>query len=390
MIVLKEKGEKEKMKGKTLLCLTSVALMLLGVLMIGLVGAQPTWTIGVEPSSIVDPGLGPGSTFTVEIWARNVTDLVGVEFKLGYNKTVLNATSITYGGVFGPPGDYFPLISEIYYDAGYLHYSIMEMFGQPGFDGDGRAATISFTVLSFGESVLDLYDTILGHETSGGMPHDVLDGYFSNIHKWLDYQGSLLPPGDPSDPPTTWHELYPEYCSTWSLTSWQDTGGDGLLSPCDIIDMTPIAPSGPVQWFHVEEVTVTIYIEGIKGTKYDMYVEFEGGWAEYDVPISTPLLTQWHEIYPTFSNRYRIDVWSDKDGSGNFTLADEIVLTDKATETEFGNFVVVEVSTDIIIKPITPPIAEFPLGLAMEISLIAAIAYIWLRNRRKIKPIKTI
>jgi len=389
LIVLKEEGEKKKMKRKTLLCLTSVALMFLGVFMIGLVGAQPTWTIGVEPSSKIDPGLGPGSTFTVEIWVRNVTDLVGVEFKLGYNKTVLNATSITYGGVFGPPGDYFPLISAIYYDAGYLHYSIMEMFGQPGFTGDGRAATINFTVLSFGESVLDLYDTILGIE-SGAMPHDVLDGYFSNIHKWLDYQGSLLPPGDPSDPPTTWHELYPEYCSTWSLTSWQDTGGDGKLSISDIIDMTPITPPGPVQWFHVEEVTVTLYAEGIKGSKLDIYIELEGGWPDYDVPLPDPVSTYWHEIYPTFSNRYHVDDWNDKDGSGTVTPGDEVTLTDQAPGGATTQHNVVEVSTDIIIKPITPPIAEFPLGLAMEISLIAAIAYIWLRNRRKIKPIKTI
>ena len=167
----------EKMKGKTLLCLTLVTLMLLSVFMIGPVSA-PSTTIGVEPDWIVDPGLGPGSTFTVEIWVRDVADLAGLEFHLGYDTTVLTATLIEYGDIFG--ATYFPLISEINDTEGYLHYSIMEMFGEPGFYGDGRAAIINFTVDSVGASALDLYDTKLGDSSAPPVPivHEALDGYF--------------------------------------------------------------------------------------------------------------------------------------------------------------------------------------------------------------------
>lgn len=35
---------------------------------------------------------------------------------------------------------------------------------------------------------------------------------------------------------TDWHELHPEYCQGWHLTSWEDNDDD-ILSPCDQIDM---------------------------------------------------------------------------------------------------------------------------------------------------------
>jgi hypothetical protein len=160
---------------KSLLYIWILPLLILSIAVVD-VRAQST-TIGVEPDSIVDPGLGPGSNFTVEIWVRNVTDLAGVEFKLAYNTTVLNATSIAYGDIFGPT--YFPLISEIHDDEGYVWYGFMEAFGEPSFNGSGRVAIINFTVDSLGESVLGLYDTKLGDSASPPNPiiHTVIDGF---------------------------------------------------------------------------------------------------------------------------------------------------------------------------------------------------------------------
>jgi hypothetical protein len=166
------------MKIRKALILPIIVSMLLGVVMVVPVGA-PSTTIGVEPDSIVDLGLGPGSNFTVEIWVRSVADLAGVEFKLAYNTMVLTATSIAYGDVFGPT--YFPLINEIHDADGYLHYGAMQAFGEPGV-GDGRAAIITFSVDSLGESALNLYDTKIGDSASPPVPisHDALDGYFRN------------------------------------------------------------------------------------------------------------------------------------------------------------------------------------------------------------------
>jgi len=226
------------MKRKTLLCLTIVASMLLGVFTIGPVAAATT--MGVEPDSIVNPGLGPGSTFSVEIWVRNVANLAGVEFKLGYDTTVLTATTITYGAIFGDT--YFPLISVINDADGYLHYSIMEMFGEPAFTGNGKAATITFSVDSVGESVLNLYDTILGDASSPPVQivHDPLDGYFNNM-PGVQYDLTITVQGSGTTSPTPGVHTYSEGAEVdvdaipdagWMLDHWElDTVNVGAADP---------------------------------------------------------------------------------------------------------------------------------------------------------------
>jgi len=305
---------------RKVIALFFIALMLFSIVTLNRMNAQaqePT-TIGIEPTHIVDSILVKGQNFTVEVWVRNVANLAGVAFKLGYNTTVLNATLIEYGGIFGPT--HFPLISKIYdveeyiysdvdntgtvtvgddrlnvvppyaagstvalgdvdigaslvtfmgtdapyekhqeninvnnvYDSGeyiysdrdnggtvtvgddrlnvvppyaagstvalgdvdigaslvtfksttdpfekhrenaqvnaqydpggYLHYSIMEAFGEPAFTGSGRVANITFTVDSPGESLLDLFYTYLGDELAQPIYHTTIDGYFANMY----------------------------------------------------------------------------------------------------------------------------------------------------------------------------------------------------------------
>ena len=177
MLKRKEKG---KMKGKTLLCLALVTLMLLGVFMVVPVWA-PSTTIGVEPQSIIDLGLGPGSWFTVNVAIRNVENLVGIEYKLGYDTNVLTATSIEYGGIFGDV--YIPYVANIYDADGYLYHALMEFPEDAPFTGDyGLVAIINFTVDSVGQSALHFYDTKLGMPgiPPPAIPHVALDGYFRN------------------------------------------------------------------------------------------------------------------------------------------------------------------------------------------------------------------
>lgn len=38
---------------------------------------------------------------------------------------------------------------------------------------------------------------------------------------------------------SSWHELYPEYCEEWHLSSWDDNG-NGYLDTCDVIDLTDV------------------------------------------------------------------------------------------------------------------------------------------------------
>jgi len=171
----------EKTDLKTLFVLSVTTSMLLSMFTIAPARAQAT-TLGVEPSKIIDRTLQASSTFKVEVWVRNVANLYGVEFKLGYNTSVLTATLIEYGGIFGDT--YWEWISFIDEAGGWLQYSVSEFpgSGEPPFTGDGRVANITFTVDSYGSCPLDLYETKLGDDVIPPNPieHAVIDGYFSN------------------------------------------------------------------------------------------------------------------------------------------------------------------------------------------------------------------
>ena len=253
--------------------------MLLGVVMVVPVGAQST-TIGVEPQGTIDHNLGTGSWFTVEIWVRNVADLAGVDYKLGYDTTVLTATNVAYGGIFDP--DYFPLSNQINDTEGWVFHGFMEAFGDPGFYGDGRAAIINFTVDSLGESALHLYDTKLGDSTPVPVPisHTVIDGYFSNVHMWLHSEGGLIDLSSPVG--TDWHELAPGYCNRYNITAWtSDSDSSGNLTVCDNIKLNNKTTSLEHE-YGVDEVTVTInmtYGVEVKETTTNPPSSTSGGWT---------------------------------------------------------------------------------------------------------------
>jgi len=162
-----------KMRKAFILLLT---VSVLSIVMMNPVAAQGT-TISVEPEIVYVTPV-PGSTFQIEIWVRNVVDLAGIEFKLSYNTAILTAKKIDYGGIFGVT--YFALISKIDDTAGWLHYGIMEYFGEPGFTGDGKAAIITFSVDAEGESVLHLYATRLGNSAAKIIAHTSIDGILRN------------------------------------------------------------------------------------------------------------------------------------------------------------------------------------------------------------------
>jgi N-acetylneuraminic acid mutarotase len=194
---------------------------------------------------------------------------------------------------------------------------------------------------------------------------------------------------------TQWHELWPFFCKQYHLSSWNDTGGDGVLSYCDWIDMYE-KPDGEVKWYHVEEVTITLVVRpgrdggvfGINGLAPPMYIELEGG---YNASVLTnPVCTQWHEIYPVFCKRYHLSDWVD---SGNRALdyCDSIQLTTNATEEETW-WHVEEVAIDIVVTIKPPPVGgeAYPASkmslLAPWIAVAAILAggTIWyvLRRRR--------
>jgi hypothetical protein len=183
---------------------------------------------------------------------------------------------------------------------------------------------------------------------------------------------------------TQWHELYPLFCREYHLGSWNDTNGDGFLSPSDQIDMYQ-KPDGEVRWYHVDEVTITLFLTPLERGE-PMYIEYEGG---YNLTIlKNPVGTQWHEIYPVFCREYELMEW---DPRVELDFCYEILLRDKETGLD-SNWHVEEVAVDIVVTIKPPPVGgeAYPVNKAsllapwIAVGVVLAGGAIWyvLRRRR--------
>jgi len=132
-----------------------------------------------------------------------------------------------------------------------------------GAGGSGKLCTLGFLPLSeTGYSLIDIfYDETM--DAKYYQPGDVRnavdfvdDGHYNAppLYRAYDctYVGSAsFPDGDPTG--SEWHEVEPEPCTYWEMTSWTDNG-DGKLSVSDQFELTPVV-GGPTKEFHVEWVS---------------------------------------------------------------------------------------------------------------------------------------
>jgi len=131
---------------------------------------------------------------------------------------------------------------------------------------------------------------------------------------------------------TYWHELYPDYCESWNLTNWEDTGEPiGELSLFDQINMTN-KDTGETYWGHVDRVTITLSLTSHPEPIQEMHVEFEG---DYDLGVLLePLGTEWQEIHPNYSRIYFLSALTDSGIMPELDSGDLVGLTDLDTSVE--------------------------------------------------------
>jgi len=238
-------------------------------------------------------------------------------------------------------------------------------------------------------SLLHLFDCY--YTTPDGVKHPVdivKDGHYGTPPPQFYMSGPPavnFKPATITDPiGTAWHELYPNYCHNWDLTSFNDNG-DGYLSASDQIDM--MNETGWTYWFHVDIVTVTIhwtFKEGPEGPETgELGVAEPAELTEYT--IENPIGTAWHQIYPVYCKDFVITSWIDNDDSGTFNPSDQFdfeYLGEGVTNWAHLD----EVTTDMTLSQKGEPegpTPEFPLGLEIMMMIAAAmpIVYIW-RTRK--------
>jgi len=137
----------------------------------------PTSKVYVDPSRIVDPLLIPCNNFTVNINIGDATDLYSFEFKLGFDKNILNVVEVLTGDFFPP------VVPTVTIDnvVGYMWFSASLSPPESPKNGDGTLAVVKFHVENSGASDLSLYDVQLKDQADQPLPHETSDGYFNNV-----------------------------------------------------------------------------------------------------------------------------------------------------------------------------------------------------------------
>lgn len=137
----------------------------------------PLSKLYVEPTSILDPTLVPGKTFTINISIANATDLYGFEFKLSYNTSILDGKDVTIPPFLQEP---VSVVKEINKTLGFVWVKVTSTAAEPVSES-GTLATITFEVIGEGSCVIDLYETKLLDFAGESIKHAVEDGRFTNM-----------------------------------------------------------------------------------------------------------------------------------------------------------------------------------------------------------------
>jgi len=150
--------------------------------------AAPTTTLYIDPSSIVDPNLLPGTPLTFFIKVGNILDLFAWQIKLYFNPAVLNWTGASY-----PPGHVFdgkPFAGVIPVqgtdiEGTYILFFATLQGAAATFNGNGTLCQIDFTVIGRGVSNLHFSrplggDTFLWDHNLNDITFEALDGYVNN------------------------------------------------------------------------------------------------------------------------------------------------------------------------------------------------------------------
>jgi hypothetical protein len=133
----------------------------------------------VYPGTIVDTTLTTGHNFTININILNASGLSGLEFKLGFNASVLQANSVAAGGFI--PGSVTP-ITQIDNTVGFVKFNVS--LSTP-LSGDGNVTVVQFLVQAdkVRNSTLHLSDVKLVDSNGQALAFGTADGSFTNASK---------------------------------------------------------------------------------------------------------------------------------------------------------------------------------------------------------------
>ena len=204
---------------------TGLIVLLLASLLVAIpiqTAKAQTATVSVSPQTST---ASVGKTVTVAIQLSNVQNLYGLDVTLSYNNAVLQLTnsqldlgtsSIPGGILYGDPVSTNIVAGGVYYNTSlstssdYELYATSENTAGP-FSGSGTIVTLTFTVLSSGQSPLTLNVQLASYaqpgsgEVSEPISASVVNGYFVTTSSSTSPSTSQTPSPSPShsSPPSS-------------------------------------------------------------------------------------------------------------------------------------------------------------------------------------------
>lgn len=129
----------------------------------------------------------------------------------------------------------------------------------------------------------------------------------------LIYLELLQPTREPIPPNCSyWHELYPNFCRQLHQNGYDDSDGNGEISPCDDILLNN-------DHYHIEWVGPTYHLSLAPGVP-------PGYWEPTDPVPGNPVCQIWQQVYPQFGLLEHVDGWEDTDGTGDVSPCDHIFI----------------------------------------------------------------
>lgn len=186
-------------KARAIMPLMIVVLLFVAVCPLGM--AEPEATVFVDPK---ESSVKEGQTFSVNVSVANVTGLLGFDFLLSYDITILQLTSIQEGPFLKSVDSTF-MINLTTEGLVWLAVALYSTQGQlKSANGSGVLAIATFKAIAVGESSLGLFskDPFKRHEVklvADPPPDDVVP--IPNVATDGHVVVSPDPPSVPSDPP---------------------------------------------------------------------------------------------------------------------------------------------------------------------------------------------
>ncbi len=144
---------------------------LVGLMVTSLAMAAPPSVVAAPIISAPFVTVGVGDTIAIEISIADAVDLIGWQFDLAFDPTIVSANSVTegsfmtgFGTTLSPPATFSPGVI-----AGGAIFGVTGFFNDlpPNPSGDGVLATIQFTALAAGVSPLTFSNVFVNFEDLG-------------------------------------------------------------------------------------------------------------------------------------------------------------------------------------------------------------------------------